>query len=387
MTSLFLFTSYPLWSETFLRQDLMFLQKANVPLVPVSLFPGDCEPQEGWPKATVLMPNAQPAKPPAKRSLKSKLAAHLPVSIHTSLTRFKHRHLTAKLEQLVIDTNATHVHAEFADLAAVLAATVARKRNITYSLGIHAFDIHASKFDLNELFSQATFITVCNQSAYDACLDKIPCVKDKLHLIYHGVNLDFWNKQPLRQRNDNVLKLLFIGRLVPKKGIPILLDAMGILKQRQCETSLSVVGQGPMQQQLMEQAQANNIADNIQWLGVQTSAQIHDLMPTIDCLCAPSIVTPDGDRDGIPNVILEAMASGIPVVASQVGSISEVITPETGWPIQNLTPQTLADALQDVINTTTETLELKSANARQCVAQRFDAKLLAQQRATLFPKN
>ena len=64
--SIFLFTSYPLWSETFIRQDLMFLQKTGLDMVPAALYPGDCTPQPEWPQATILQPEASTSKPPAE---------------------------------------------------------------------------------------------------------------------------------------------------------------------------------------------------------------------------------------------------------------------------------------------------------------------------------
>lgn len=378
---LFLFTSYPLWSETFLRQDLMFLQRTGLDIQPAALFPGDCTPQPDWPVATVLAPDAPPSKPRTKPSLKSRLLGHLPRPLYTALSLRAHRHLLIALEALARQTGATHIHAEFADLAALLAARAAQDLGLTFSVGIHAFDIHATRFDLRAIFNGAKFITVCNQAAHDACLARLPNTASRLHLIYHGVNLNFWQFLPTL---TNAPRLLFIGRLVPKKGIAILLQALAILRrEHHLPAELTIVGTGPLETELRDQAHSLGLDDAVVWSGFLTSDQIHDLLPTMACLCAPSIVTPNGDRDGIPNVILEAMASGLPVVASQVGSIAEAITPQTGWPVPDLTPQTLAEAIRTTLTSPNES-DARRRRARQLVAERFDAAQLAHIRAQLF---
>ena len=384
-TSIFLFTAYPLWSETFIRQDLAFLQKAACPVIGAALYSGDCTPEADWPDVTVLTPGAAPSSTISRRKsrLRELLLKLLPAKLFTALSLWKHRALVKRLTAFARDHHATHIHAEFADLAALVASRAARNLGITYSVGIHAFDIHACKFDLAALLCNARAIAVCNQAALDACRQRLPQTASLLHLIYHGVNLDAWHfNPPSSSPSSSVLDILFIGRLVPKKGISILLDAMALFAQLPGapRVRLTLAGTGPLEDTLRRQA--DSLSLDTRWLGRQSPEQLRALLPTMTCLCAPSIVTPDGDRDGIPNVILEAMASGVPVVASQVGSIGEVVTPETGWPIDTLTPQTLSETLLALWNCPDRASRI--IRARKLIEDSFDARKLAETRQKIL---
>ncbi len=383
---LFLFTAYPLWSETFLRQDLAFLQRTGLDVEAVALYHGDCDLQPDWPQATVLSPDATTGSP-ARRGRLAALKRLLPAALRTTLSLHTHRALLQALEQHVLTHGFGHLHAEFADLAALLAAQVARRHGLSFSVGIHAFDVHAATYDPRTIFTGARFVTACNQAAFDACLDRMPDLHGRLHLIYHGVNLDRWRcaeNLPGADLAPTAPELLFVGRLVPKKGLDILLRALDILVRRGLSPRLTLVGSGPLEASLRLLADELHLADRLTWRGVLAADDIRTLMPTMTCLCAPSVVTPNGDRDGIPNVILEAMAAGLPVIASQVGSIAEAVTPTTGWPLPALTPETLADAIADAA-AHPEQRQQRRQQARLLVEQRFNAATLALLRRQLFP--
>ncbi|MGN0878372.1 MAG: glycosyltransferase family 4 protein [Oligosphaeraceae bacterium] len=383
---LFLFTAYPLWSETFLRQDLAFLQRTGLDVEAAALYHGDCDLQPGWPQATVLSPDAT-TNSTAQRGRLAALKRLLPAALRTALSLHTHHTLLQALEQHVLTRGFGHLHAEFADLAALLAAQVARRHGLSFSVGIHAFDVHATKYDPRAIFSGARFVTACNQAAFDACLARMPDLHGRLHLIYHGVNLDRWRcaqTLPGADGPPTAPELLFVGRLVPKKGLDILLRALASLVQRGLSPRLTLVGSGPLEAPLRRLADELGLAGRLSWRGVLAADDIRALMPAMTCLCAPSVVTPDGDRDGIPNVILEAMAAGLPVIASQVGSIAEAVTTTTGWPLPTLTPETLADAIADAA-AHPEQRDLRRQHARRLVEQRFDAATLARLRRQLFP--
>ena len=388
---LFLFTAYPRWSETFLRQDLSFLQRTGLDVEAAALYPGDCDLQPGWPQATIRSPDKAPGAATGSTARRGRLADALkrllPATLRTALSLHTHRSLLQALEQHVLAHGFGHLHAEFADLAALLAAHVARRHGLSFSVGIHAFDVHAAKYDPRAIFAGARFVTACNQAAFDACLARMPELQGRLHLLYHGVNLDHWRcaeTLPGADGDPTAPNLLFVGRLVPKKGLDILLRALDLLVRRGLSPRLTLVGDGPLEAPLKRLADELGLSDRLSWRGVLAAAAIRALMPNMTCLCAPSVVTPDGDRDGIPNVILEAMAAGLPVIASQVGSIAEAVTPTTGWPLHTLTPETLADAIADAA-AHPEQRQQRRQQARQLVEARFDAAALALVRRQLFP--
>ena len=381
---LYLLTAYPRWSETFLRQDLLLLQAENLPLLPVALYPGDCECQPGWPKVTLLSDTAPaPGAGKDRGDRWHKLIARLvPNAIHAQLSLLSHRKLRRRLLTECRDKRVGHIHAEFADLAALLAADVAQYLGISYSVGIHAFDIHACKYPRRRLFSPAAFITVCNQAAAQAFRSHCPTCQDRLNVLYHGILLDTWPFQPERQV-EGPARLLFIGRLVPKKGIAILLNAISLLKQQHSDVRLTIVGAGPLEDELRTQANTLDLDSLITWTGVLPPDAVRTHIQQASCLCMPSVVTADGDRDGIPNVITEAMASGLPVVGSLFGSLGEVLNPDTGWPVDPLSPEHLAAVISECCAQRDE-CERRCKNARQLIESRFDARKLASIRADLF---
>ena len=147
--------------------------------------------------------------------------------------------------------------------------------------------------------------------------------------------------------------------------------------------SLAIVGEGPMENELKQLADSLDITKAITWMGRLSQTKLPTLFQTTSCLCVPSILAHDGDQDGIPNVIVEAFAAGLPVVASQAGSIPEILSDKTGWPVNNLTPVNLASAIVECASHPDE-MERRRKNARKLVEYNFDAKKLAEKRAYLL---
>ncbi len=381
---LYLLSSYPRWSETFIRLDLKFLEERTLPITIASLFPGDCDCQPDWPKAIPLSDNATnlPSSQVTTK-LQHFVSTLLPRSLKAQISLFKHRHLLNKLLQLCRDNNIGHIHAEFADLAALLGSEAARLTGCTFSIGIHAIDVHRLKYPSRTLFGNVSFITSCNLAAAKALYHKCPWLNVKMHLIHHGVDLSLW-KFMQEYKQPKTIQVLFIGRLVPKKGVSILLQAIaGLLHGSLTNVSLTIVGEGPMEDELKQLADELNITNAIIWKGRLPQTQLPTLFQSMSCLCVPSIVAKDGDQDGLPNVITEAFAAGLPVVGSQAGSIPEILSDKTGWPVNNITPVNLASTIVECTSHPDE-MERRRKNARKLVEYNFDAKKLAEKRAYLL---
>lgn len=381
---LYLLSSYPRWSETFIRLDLRFLEERSLPLTIASLFPGDCDCQPDWPKVTLLSEQAPSlSSSSALSKVHSFFTALLPRSAKAVISLFKHRRLLDKLLQICHENHIGHIHAEFADLAALLGNEAARLTGCTFSIGIHAIDVHKMKYPSRMLFGNVSFITSCNLAAAKALYHKCPWLNVKMHLIHHGVDLSLW-KYMQDYKQPKTIQVLFIGRLVPKKGVSILLQAIaGLIHGSLTNVSLTIVGDGPLEDELKQMAEQLDIAKSVTWMGRLPQTKLPALFQTTSCLCVPSIVAKDGDQDGIPNVITEAFAAGLPVVASQAGSIPEILSDKTGWPVNNLTPVSLASTIIECASHPDE-MERRRKNARKLVECNFDAKKLAEKRAYLL---
>ena len=190
MTIAFLYSSFPKWSETFLRQDLALLLEQGLPIHAISLFSGDCEPQADWPKAEVLQKTNVPSV--SAKTSPSRRLSFLPKQFRAWLSLLKHRKLLDALCLRLKQLDIKHIHAEFADLPALLAAKAAKRLNISYSVGIHAFDVHCAKYPAATIFGDARFITACNHAAADALIAANPSLKSKIAVIHHGIDLQKW---------------------------------------------------------------------------------------------------------------------------------------------------------------------------------------------------
>jgi glycosyltransferase involved in cell wall biosynthesis len=385
---LYVLGAYPLWSETFIRQDLTLLLRLGVPLKPVALFPGDIERHPEWPEVPYLQ---RAENSPAERQKQREAPAialvrrWIPSYLHTRLSLVRHRRLRRALSNLVAEHGIQHIHAEFADLPALLAASVARSRRISYSLGVHARDVHLHSFHPGFLFGRASFITSCNTMALNAVLEACPRVLPRAHLIYHGLELEEWPYRFEQRAAGEPLRLVFVGRFVAKKGIGDLLQALSLLRERGNDSQLTVIGSGPLEADLLACARELGLGDAVTWQGVLPRESVRDTMVDADALVVPSLIAPNGDRDGIPNVVLEAMALGTPVIGTQVGSLPEVLTERTGWIAEPENPESLAATITEFQHRPDEA-ETRRREARTRIEEDFSAEKLALERAGLFDK-
>lgn len=256
-----------------------------------------------------------------------------------------------------------HLHAAFAHGPASIAYYVHQLTGVPFSFAAHAKDLYLSSRPVLAMKIEAsTFVLACSQSAASE-LRRIAVaeaarrgtsgdVADKVILAPHGVDVERFHP---RDRSDGVdregsagLRIVAVGRLVPKKGYPVLLDAVAELARRQVDVECRIVGGGDLRDSLAARVAALGLGDIVTFLGSRTQTGVLDEYREADVFVQASVITDDGDRDGIPNSVLEAMACGLPVVATEVAGIPEVVHDgETGLLVRP-EPGLLADALQSL---------------------------------------
>jgi glycosyltransferase involved in cell wall biosynthesis len=250
---------------------------------------------------------------------------------------------------------------------------VARSLLVTHSASAHARDVFAPDFRVAGLCRGASVVLACSEHLR-AELERVTTKRDseKIHVCRHGVDLSVLSPTP-RRRIEAPLRILSVGRLVPKKGIDVLLEALARLKQRGVAFACRIAGDGPERERLLRRARGLP-PGSVEFLGFQSFADMKDLYAWADVFALPCRVASDGDRDGVPNAILEAMASGVPVVASDAGGVSEVLThKETGWLVPPNDPAALASALEEA-GSEEELRSHLARGARAEVETRFDAR-------------
>ena len=380
---LYLLGSYPCWSETFVRQDLRLLLTHELPLLPVALFPGDVAMRPEWPVVRTL--GTSPVRQARGGTWRAALrGSRFCRRFRQPLSVWRHQGLERQLTALVRECDVGHVHAEFADLPGLLAARLARRLRLSRSIGVHARDIHVLKYDPKTIFAGASFLLVCNGRARDRLLAVAPQAAPCCHLIPHGIELRAW---PYQVRTGPItgsaLRLLYVGRFIPKKGVDILLQAVARLQAADRRVILTLVGAGPEAGNLECVVRRVGLADQVRFRGVLPREQVRDALTRADVLVVPSVTAADGDRDGLPNVVLEAMACGTPVVGTTAGSLEDALGDETGWLCRPGDAAALAAVLARVWEDPAATCGKCSA-ARAVVEREFDAERLAARRAALF---
>ena len=277
-----------------------------------------------------------------------------------------------------------HVHGHFAGPTTTVAWLLAVITGRSYSFSTHASDLFTGQaIALGLKIAEAEFVTACTEYARQWLVKRHRLVAEgKLHLVYHGIDPNQF--KPSDQPPSSPPLILSVGRLVEKKGFPYLLQAASILQSRGADFRLVIVGDGPMRSDLVRMAAGLQLRERVEFVGALTQRELRGLYQQADLFALASVVAADGDRDGLPNVLLEALAMGIPTVASDISAIPELIEHQkTGLLAESGDPSDLADKLEMALYD--EELRARVALlGRQKVSKYFDANRNSDALSTLF---
>ena len=248
-----------------------------------------------------------------------------------------------------------HVHCHFANHPALAGYIINRLVGLPYSFTAHGSDLHVDRHMLCEKVAAARFVVAISDDNRRVILDACPAADGRVRVIHCGVDTSVFRPAdsghpPLAMPADGApLDILAIGTLQEVKGQSVLVDACRVLAGRGITVRARLVGDGPDRSMLERRVAAANLGGRVQLLGVRTHGEIAALLASTDVLVAPSVPTREGRREGIPVVLMEAMASGLPVVASRLSGIPEIVRDgENGrlFPAGDATA--LADALGEL---------------------------------------
>ncbi|HET7475907.1 MAG TPA: glycosyltransferase [Dermatophilaceae bacterium] len=264
----------------------------------------------------------------------------------------------AAVASLTSSARLAHLHAHFAGWAARTAADAAAQAGVPFSLTAHATDIYRADVDrqaLAGLLARAAFVvTVTDDNARE--LTELvgrrspgDAQAGRVVRIYNGVDLErLVSGPPASHRRDVVLA---VGRLVAKKGFDDLVRAVARLREAGRNVRTTVLGDGPERSPLGALASDLGVADLVTFLGAADPGAVAEWMRTAAVLAVPCVVAADGDRDALPTVVSEAMALGLPVVATDVNGLPEMVQHErTGLVLPQRAPADLADALARLLD-------------------------------------
>lgn len=284
--------------------------------------------------------------------------------------------------------NISHVHACFLSWPACLALGVAAVAGVSLSIAAHARDVFVEPGALRLKAARARFIVACTREAADHISRGVSADdRTRLFVCRHGVDTG-----GIRPRGccrepggpDDDCMIACVGRLVPKKGHLDLLYAFSVVAARHPRCRLALIGSGPEHERLQQVIERLGLTRRVELPGWQTPEATKRLLEKAAVLVVPSVVAPDGDRDGIPNVILEAFAVGTPVVATRLAGIAEAVTDGlNGVLVEPGDIVAMADAIEALISDPRRWMALSGA-ALETAVQRFDLRKNVRCLAELF---
>ena len=279
-----------------------------------------------------------------------------------------------------------HVHAHFVNNAATAALVISRLLGISFSFTAHNV-LFTDRPLLQEKIREARFVVAISEFTRQFLLDFIPGenVAEKIHIVHCGLEPQRF-KPPDPKPAKEIPVILFVGQLAERKGAPILIEACRNLRERGLEFRCLIVGDGP-QRTIMESLISNFGLQNVVELkGAVFQENLREFLEAADIFVLPCLRTPDGDMDGIPVSLMEAMAMEIPAVSTFVSGIPELIKDgENGSLVPEKDPVALADALQRLLLDKSLCLRL-GKSGREKVCQEFDVDKSAGQLKNLFER-
>lgn len=370
---------FPRVSETFILKEVLALRRAGVPVRIYSTLPPTRD-HRVQPAAQALMDELEVLPPATWRNAPGFLRAlaavwrQAPAATQRAIWRYLRLPRARRFRQLwrgihlahsMRREGISHLHAAWAHTPASVARLASRVSGVPWSMAAHAKDIHLSSPEsLAKKLRAARYTLTCTQwnverlrsLAGPEAPDEAPLHEPQIELHYHGVDTDYFSPPESRPPEVSLPArpatplILSVGRLVPKKGFETLLRASRLLADQGYDFRLEIVGEGPERARLTALIRELGLEDRVKLAGLLVQHEVRERYHQAHCMVLASQITERGDRDGIPNTLAEAMACGVPVVASALPSIRELIPgEESGLLVPPEDPDELARAIASLL--------------------------------------
>ena len=266
-----------------------------------------------------------------------------------------------------------HIHAHYASHPALVAWIIHKFTGIAFSITVHAHDIFVDQVMLETKISDA--ISVVSISEYNCrFLENImgQGIREKINIIHCGIQPSLYADYDNSFGSSNVFKIINVGSLQDYKGQIYLLEACKMLKKREIQFQCCIIGEGEERPHLEKMIKIFDLDDQVLLLGAMPQAQVAQFLTTGNCYVQPSIVTPSGKMEGIPVAIMEAFAAGLPVVATNLSGIPELVQPDkSGFLVPPADAMALANAIEAVMVDLSDA-KILAEKGRSIVLDEFD---------------
>ena len=353
----YLFERFPSFGQTFCYREVVELARQGVTPPVFSIRKPKGEPPQDWDKRVVervhYLPEEKELLDEVRRaSQKQKITRE----VITALDEWGRRTDFLRLYQAVYiggrlqRSGITHIHAHFAGMAARTAFWIQKFFGISFTFTAHANDIFAPRdfeIDLDNLIEVARAVVTETDYSKKFLQERFPDRADKIYRIYNGVNLAEFGRADFSSASPTIIA---VGRLIDKKGFADLIQACRLLVERGKSFRCQIFGEGPLEEKLRRQIEELKLQNCVELPGPKPQHEIRKHLAAGTVFVLPSVVDREGGMDNLPTVVMEAMATGLPVISTGIGGIPEmVIDNETGLLVSAGDAGGLADAIEKVI--------------------------------------
>lgn len=289
--------------------------------------------------------------------------------------------------ELMQNEGVQHIHAHYATHPAFVAWVIHSLTGINYSITVHAHDIFVRTAMMGTKMKHAQFIAAISNFNREYLGEKLGAwVKEKIHIVHCGILPEKYQPQERSWQVGDRFEIITTGSLQPYKGQKYLVEACAILRDKGIPFRCRFIGGGEEYDDLAQRIADHNLEECVILLGSKTQDEVAELLATAHCYTQPSIITPSGKMEGIPVALMEAMAGQLPVLATELSGIPELVRPgETGYLVPPADTAALAEALEKIYNAPEEAAQ-RAAAGRQLVLDEFELRDNVKQLSALFER-
>lgn len=278
-----------------------------------------------------------------------------------------------------------HLHGHFAHSPTSVTMFAATLSNMPFSFTAHAKDIYTSnKEQLREKIDNASFVVTCTGFNAEHLRSIAPESTTPIHRIYHGIDTTLFSSSTPQVESKPPYRLLTVARITEKKGLPTIYQALAELKKRNISFQHVLIGDGDDREKTQALIDELDLRSHCQLLGTRTHQEVLQHFSKSDLFILGCQVARNGDRDGIPNVLVESLAMGVPALSTNVSAIPElIIDGATGRTVAPEDSSAMAEAIMELLQNQ-QLREKVSRSGQEFVKKNFDNLHLTAQLAELF---
>ena len=318
-------------------------------------------------------------------------------AILVALRRFLRTHKSATIKhllqagylvrKLLPGSQVIHLHAHFAHSPSSVAMFASQLSGIDFSFTGHAKDIYTSNpLQLKEKMVKARFVVTCTEYNRRHLSTLVGNGNVALYRMYHGIDLGLFTGGDPRTNPVEPYHLVTVARLVPKKGLPTVYRALKRLQQEGVDFQHTLIGDGDDLNEVLALIRDLGLSDSCKWVGTLAHEHVLDYYRRSDLFVLGCEQAANGDRDGIPNVFVESLAMGLPVVGTRLSAIPELIWDgKTGLLVQPGDYEEMARAMQRIL-TDTQLREQIISSGKKRVRQAFNNRVLIKDLFSVYQK-